>query len=259
MATTSILLTSLALTVAQFAGQPVPAADTGLPKNHMELVETLRSADVPTITASSTKLAVAGEPELVSTSGVGNLTDEKISQVRKIRLDEKGASAKKPAASIGFSSILSWLTTLLLMAGTGFGIIWGLRRFRRRGQKELKGKDLKLVESLWLGRGQRLLLVSVGGQRVLLGATGGGLQSLAVVSDDGLTVPPDGASATSLVVSKAAPVKEYKPAPTVKPARPTAFSEKIREELDKSKPVAEPTESQSRERVKQILRRLNRV
>jgi len=41
------------------------------------------------------------------------------------------------------------------------------------------GVGLSIQESIWVGKGQRLMVVNAAGQRYLLGATGGGLETLA--------------------------------------------------------------------------------
>lgn len=68
-----------------------------------------------------------------------------------------------------------------VMALLIFGAAWGVKRHRAKPGEAGESKALELVESLWVGRGQRVLLVSVGGQRVLVGSSGGAIQSFAVL------------------------------------------------------------------------------
>lgn len=63
---------------------------------------------------------------------------------------------------------------LLLMLGA----FW-LKRTREARLLSSEGVGLTIQESIWVGKGQRLMVVNAAGQRYLLGATSAGLETLA--------------------------------------------------------------------------------
>jgi flagellar biogenesis protein FliO len=65
-----------------------------------------------------------------------------------------------------------------------FGAAFFLKRIRSNQVEGKGGPSLTVLESLWIGKGQRLLLVRVGGQIVLLAATNSGVNSLAVLPNE---------------------------------------------------------------------------
>ncbi len=77
------------------------------------------------------------------------------------------------------------------MFGIAFGVAglmvagaFVMKRLKSKGMFDAANNELRLEESLWVGRGQRLLLVSVGERRVLLGVTGAGFEGLAVLDQE---------------------------------------------------------------------------
>lgn len=80
----------------------------------------------------------------------------------------------------------------------GFAVVIGallvggavvVKRLRSKGIFEAAAKELAVEESLWVGRGQRLLLVSIGTERVLLGLSGSGFEGLAVLGPKSAPAP----------------------------------------------------------------------
>lgn len=69
------------------------------------------------------------------------------------------------------------LVLVLLLIG---GLAWGAQRLRLT--KGSAGRHLRVVDALSLGTRERLLLVEVDGERLLLGVAGGQLRRLHVLS-----------------------------------------------------------------------------
>ncbi|MEM1026232.1 MAG: flagellar biosynthetic protein FliO [Myxococcota bacterium] len=80
----------------------------------------------------------------------------------------------------------------LLLACLAFVAAYLIRKGRRQGWLEGDSQDLAVQESVWIGKGQRLLLVAVGGQNVLVGATPQGLYGLGAFAGSGprIEAPP---------------------------------------------------------------------
>jgi flagellar biogenesis protein FliO len=102
---------------------------------------------------------------------------------RKVERSNALREAPSPGgAAVGAeqrAAVLEWTVgaggfALLLMLGA----IW-VKKTREARLMSGTGVGLSIQESVWVGKGQRLLVVSAGGQRYLLGATGGGLETLA--------------------------------------------------------------------------------
>lgn len=68
--------------------------------------------------------------------------------------------------------------SLLLVFGLLGGLLWGLKRLQLRVQPGLPGRRLELLESLSVGPRQKIALVRVGSQEMLVGISPGQISSL---------------------------------------------------------------------------------
>ena len=122
----------------------------------------------------------------------------------------------------------------IALAGLLFGISMVVRKLRNNGN-EPAASTMKVLESLWLSKSQRLLLVSVRGEKVLIGASGGALHNLAVLPKPALTPRP-----------KAHPEPDSEPARADEPdtkveAKKLEFADLVKGEMTRS--VVEDTEA----------------
>lgn len=90
------------------------------------------------------------------------------------------------------SLIASFALVLILLLGT----LWVLRRIGAAGLRPQAGRRLVVVESLWLGNRQRVVLLRVDSREILLGISHQGITRL------------DGAPETVTGLSAAVPVRE---------------------------------------------------
>ncbi|MGF1510198.1 MAG: flagellar biosynthetic protein FliO [Myxococcota bacterium] len=98
--------------------------------------------------------------------------DRKIAKTNELR-NEPNEEAPSPLGGLVKTSGL-----VLVMAVLAIGGSLLVKRGRERRWLQGEGSELSVKESVWVGRGQRLLLVSVGGRSVLLGATSQGFHNL---------------------------------------------------------------------------------
>ncbi|HMM77664.1 MAG TPA: flagellar biosynthetic protein FliO [Gammaproteobacteria bacterium] len=84
-----------------------------------------------------------------------------------------------PAASVGLAQFAQVFGALVLILGLIFGLALAAQRLRLgRGAS---GRHLRVVDALALGTRERLLLVDVAGERVLLGVAAGRIERLHVL------------------------------------------------------------------------------
>ena len=91
-------------------------------------------------------------------------------------------SAPVPASAlpVGMGELGQVTGSLLLVLLLIGGLAWGAQRLRLA--KGSTGRHLRVVDALSLGTRERLLLVEVDGERLLLGVAGGQLRCLHVLS-----------------------------------------------------------------------------
>ncbi|SDH76033.1 flagellar protein FliO/FliZ [Pseudomonas benzenivorans] len=95
---------------------------------------------------------------------------------------EPAAQAATPLASGGIAGqLVQLLLGLLLVIGLIFLLAWLLRRVQQIGPRG--GQVIKIVASQALGPRDRLVLVQVGGEQILLGLTPGRITALHVMSE----------------------------------------------------------------------------
>lgn len=127
-------------------------------------------------------------------TGLGALVDERLSATRQRSADDGepvGAARLGLQTESGASVDLAAQMALagLALAGGLFAVAWWVRRNRERRMGEALGSDLSVRESVWLGRGQRILLVTFDTHKVLVGVSGGSLQNLGVFGEEGTVMP----------------------------------------------------------------------
>ena len=106
------------------------------------------------------------------------------SQVREQQLapaaspqDASVGPSKRDGAALGL-----WA----LVVATGIAALaFVIKRFRPMIEDLESSKALEVTEAIWVGRGQRVFLLRVREQEVLVGASGGRLSSLAILSPEG--------------------------------------------------------------------------
>ena len=91
-----------------------------------------------------------------------------------------------------WEEILSLLWALVVIAGV-LALAWWFTRYvvGQRVRRQSAGRNLKVLEDLPLSRDQRLLLVRLGEQILLLGVTQGGISRLGTLSPDEAVQPPE--------------------------------------------------------------------
>ncbi|MBX2811645.1 MAG: flagellar biosynthetic protein FliO [Myxococcales bacterium] len=72
----------------------------------------------------------------------------------------------------------------LFCAGIVFGLAYLIKRAKENSLGTEHCSNLMVKDSVWIGRGQRVVLLSVGEHRVLVGVSGGSIHSLGVFSND---------------------------------------------------------------------------
>ena len=81
------------------------------------------------------------------------------------------------------SSILAVVIALAFVLGLAWGVIWLLKKFQDRqlGLNEPGGDDrpIRFVRAMPLGQRERVALIEVGSETMLLGVTGGAITLLA--------------------------------------------------------------------------------
>jgi flagellar protein FliO/FliZ len=93
------------------------------------------------------------------------------------------AQAAAPVAGSGVAGQLTQLVLgLLLVLGLIFFLAWLLRRVQRAGPAG-KGQVIELIGSRALGPRDRLVLVQVGNEQILLGLTPGTITALHVLKE----------------------------------------------------------------------------
>jgi flagellar protein FliO/FliZ len=105
--------------------------------------------------------------------------------------------AHAPSSPLGIGKLSEVFGALALVVLMIFGLALAAQRLRlARG---VSGKHLRIVDALALGTRERLLLVDVAGERVLLGVAGGRIERLHV-----LATPATGDFSTVLDAAHAA-------------------------------------------------------
>lgn len=95
---------------------------------------------------------------------------------------EPAAQAAMPMAGSGITGqLLQLLLGLLLVVGLIFLLAWVMRRVQQLGPRG--GQVIKIVASQALGPRDRLVLVQVGGEQLLLGLTPGRIAPLHVLKE----------------------------------------------------------------------------
>ena len=95
---------------------------------------------------------------------------------------EPAAQAAMPMAGSGITGqLLQLLLGLLLVVGLIFLLAWLMRRVQQLGPRG--GQVIKVVASKALGPRDRLVLVQVGGEQLLLGLTPGRIAPLHVLKE----------------------------------------------------------------------------
>ena len=89
-----------------------------------------------------------------------------------------------PATPSLFGAVFALLLVLALIVGLG----WLLKRMPGSGFRPAEG--MKLVASLNVGARERLVVVEVNGQQLLLGVTAGGINTLHVLPEPLPATPP---------------------------------------------------------------------
>lgn len=96
--------------------------------------------------------------------------------------DTAAAPAATPLAGSGIGGqLVQLLLGLLLVVGLIFALAWVMRRVQQFGPRG--GQVIKLVASQALGPRDRLLLVQVGGEQILLGISAGRISPLHVLKE----------------------------------------------------------------------------
>lgn len=86
------------------------------------------------------------------------------------------ASQAAPEEFEGVSGMLSVLLSLVVVLAVVFAVAWGMRRMQ--GLAGMRNPDMKIVAQMALSTRERLVIVEVGGEQLLLGVGPGVIRRL---------------------------------------------------------------------------------
>lgn len=141
-------------------------------------------------------LATTGAADAGTGQGtLSSLLDRKLEGVRDPSGEapaspgEVAADAEGAEGAVGVAGGLA-LAGLSLAALIFVAALW-VRRVRERRIGEALGSHLAVKESVWIGRGQRVLLLTFENHKVLVGVSGGAIHNLGVFGEgEGPVAPP---------------------------------------------------------------------
>lgn len=160
--------------------------------------------------------------------------DERLAQALERKIEKSNELRSIGATPTVAASDVSGPAWKWGVGAGGFALILVVAAIWTKRQRESRmlagdGAGLTIQESVWVGRGQRLLVVNAAGQRYLLGATGGGLETLAELGPAQAPTPAG---------------SDLEPEPSV-PSTPASFRDLVGEAL--------ASDSAPRRRRKEIL------
>lgn len=145
---------------------------------------------------ASTRLAEADTGASSSSGDLANILEEKLHEARGLRSGES-ASPNTAAAAPQSAAVEDPTETAgtLAVAGLGvaaviFVIALYVKRAREGRMGDALGSNLSVKESVWIGRGQRILLLAFENHKVLVGVSGGSLHNLGIFGEEGDATPP---------------------------------------------------------------------
>jgi flagellar protein FliO/FliZ len=95
------------------------------------------------------------------------------------------------------SLVVSFALVLVLLLGT----LWVLRRIGAAGLRPQAGRRLAIIESLWLGNRQRVVLLKVDGRELLIGISAQGIHRLdGPIGESDRRAEPAAVTATDVTV-----------------------------------------------------------
>ena len=192
-------------------------------------------------------VVVAQQPAAEEVEGLLDRIDDIERRRRSTRPEslDPGAAVEDAAATAESTSFgLGLVLWALGVAGFIFVAALAIRSYRGQPMLGEVSKALEVEDSIWVGRGQRILLIRARGQELLVGATGGTLTSLAVLSPN----TPEPASAEARAEESAPPGTRDRDSNKANAKR---FASLVQEELTNAAAGA-PIRNK-----KQILQRLN--
>jgi flagellar protein FliO/FliZ len=80
--------------------------------------------------------------------------------------------------TLGWTDLLQHLLSFVLVIGLMLGLLWALKRLQGGALMQRKHQRLQVLETLSLGPRQKLALVRVDGQQMLVGVTAGQINAL---------------------------------------------------------------------------------
>ncbi|HEU0276375.1 MAG TPA: flagellar biosynthetic protein FliO [Rhodanobacteraceae bacterium] len=117
------------------------------------------------------------------------------------------AAAAPMATGVGLGEVLRVVVSLAAVLALVIGVGWLTRR--AQGRVGPAGRRLRCIESLTVGNKQRVLLIQVGTQQVLVGASAGGLTTLEVLAEPVAPAPRPTAVAPDLRTSFRAVLAQF--------------------------------------------------
>lgn len=153
----------------------------------------------------------------------------------RVEAQRKGAAATTKTATTEVSAAqpltagLEMLALALVIGGALGAAAWWVKKKQEKLATDPGSRNLAVADALWLGKGQRLVLVEAGGQKVLIGVSSAGMQSLAIL-DGGARI-----STPTTTVEAPAPATRIKT--TVVPESEEWFSEMVRDEMTRDRPT----------------------
>ena len=176
-----------ALAFATLALAPLPAAAT-------EAASAAASAPAPApAPASTAPTPASANPTAVPASAPPALPTSSMAPLAKPAPPVAADTGSSPTASLLRTSFALLFVLALLMA-----LAWGLKRY---GPKNVKGNaTLRVVGSLSLGGRERVVVIEVAGQWIVVGAAPGRVNALAVLprqQESAADIPPASLAGTN--------------------------------------------------------------
>lgn len=118
-----------------------------------------------------------------SGASLSALLEKKLAKEAKPKVEQKASSDAISSPSQATGAAMRMAVGAFSLAAGLFAFAMAVKRGRERRLSESFGAGLTVKESVWIGRGQKILLVTFDTHKVLVGVSGGALHSLGVFDE----------------------------------------------------------------------------